>query len=113
MKTFTLSLAEDYTVAVHRGGAAGAPVFAYVNAHANSAVGAYVYTIGKGADTYSSVLQQGEPGLRDMAASLGHVLLVRLRVPAYVSVSGHVSPEDWPQVAQGVVGHVNEESHVT
>lgn len=104
MKCTSVSVgALDYDVAVHRGSERNAPLFVYINARGNAAMGSYVYTIGRGRETYASVLQHSDALLHDMAANLGHVLLARLACPSYVLLSGQVPMHDYGELAHAVV----------
>ncbi|EEQ36949.1 hypothetical protein EJF18_11100 [Clavispora lusitaniae] len=106
MKSAVISVGgNDYQVIFHRDKAnAKAPTMVYVNQVGNSSIGAYVYTIGKGTETYTSVLQQGESmTIQDLAANLGRVLTRRFAAPSYVCMSGSLSMYDYGEVSSFVV----------
>lgn len=106
MKSSTISLGGyDYQVICHRHAAnPKAPVMIYVNQVGNNSIGAYVYTIGKGEKTYTSVLQQAEViTLQDLATNLGRVLAKKLAAPSYVSISGSLSMYDYGELSSFVV----------
>lgn len=106
MKSSIISLGGyDYQVICHRNVTSPkAPVMVYVNQVGNSSVGAYVYTISKGEDAYTSVLQQSEDiTLQDLATNLGRVLAKKAAVPSYVSLSGSLSMYDYGELSRFVV----------
>lgn len=106
MKSSIISLGGyDYTVVCHRNGTnPKAPVMVYVNQVGNGSIGAYVYTIGKGTNTYTSVLQQAESiTLQDLATNLGRVLAKKAAAPSYVSISGSLSMYDYGELSGFVV----------
>lgn len=111
MKTTTIAVGEhDYEVSVHLPCGKG-PVIAYVNQVGNHAIGCYVYTIGKGQDTYSTVLQNtGDLALHDMAGNLGRMLVKKLQCPSYVCMSGYVSTYEYGELAKQVVQSCEIES---
>lgn len=109
MKSQTVAIGEfDYTLSVHRDVSEGAdiraPILVYVNHGVSTAIGCYVYTVGAGANTYSTVLLGVDNGdLHDMAANLGRVLVKKFNRPSYVCMSGAISMYDYPLVSRKVV----------
>lgn len=85
------------------------PVLVYVNQQGNSSIGCYVYTIGKGTQTYTSVLQRGEnAGLQDLATNLGRVISRKLQCPSYVCLSGHFELSDYGELSREVLSRLSE-----
>lgn len=106
MKSTVITLGGcEYQVLCHRDAAnPKAPIMVYVNQVGNSSIGAYVYTIGKGANTYTSVLQQAESiTVQDLSTNLGRVLTRRTASPSYVSISGSLSMFDYGELSSFVV----------
>lgn len=101
MKHSTVSGVDaDYDVAIHSEGSG--PVLVYVS-QPGAPIGAYVYTIGKNLDTYSTVLQHSaDHGLQDMAANMGRVLVKKLQRPSYVCMSG-VSVHEYGLISRAVL----------
>lgn len=118
MKLSTVSVGSaDYDLAVHPSNNSKSPIFVHVNQQGNTALGAYVYTIGKPdrtpnssgsirnpkLATYSSVIQGDGGGLQDLATNLGRVLVKKFGCPTYVSISGGVSLTDYGLLSREVV----------
>lgn len=109
MKTSSVSVGEfDYTVSIHaKLDVENAPVLVYVNLESNQNIGCYIYTIGRGLQTYSTVLQGAENGdLHDFATTLGRVLVKKLGRPSYVCMSGDVSVLDTGLLVAAIISHV-------
>lgn len=96
----------DYDVAIHMtpGGLAKTPVLVYLTQQGHNKIGSYIYTIGRGKETFSSVLQQGEDAtVGDLAANLGRVLVRRFECPSYVCMSGLFLPSEYGELSRQVV----------
>ncbi|OBA21982.1 hypothetical protein METBIDRAFT_143617 [Metschnikowia bicuspidata var. bicuspidata NRRL YB-4993] len=112
MKTSEISVGNnDYDLAVHvtTPVSAKTPVLVYLTQRGQGKIGSYVYTIGRGTETYSSILQQGEDaGVDDLATNLGRVILKRFGCPSYVCMSGCFMPYEYGELSRQVVAACNE-----
>lgn len=112
MKTSEIAVGNnDYDLAVHvhvtGKHSSKTPVLVYISQRGHNAIGSYIYTIGRGTETYSSVLQQGEnASVQDLATNLGRVLLRKFGCPSYVCMSGFFSSYEYGELSREVVAAI-------
>ncbi|GEQ69909.1 hypothetical protein JCM33374_g3585 [Metschnikowia sp. JCM 33374] len=91
MKSSSISVGNnDYDLAVHTSSTLSekSPILVYITQRGHTNIGSYVYTIGRGKETFSSVLQQDEDvSVQDLATNLGRVISRKFGCPGGKSFS--------------------------